>query len=150
MSERKIEAATSETRQREQLERDVAEKLVLDDERAFIEQWNGHLAHGRNPLASPSIRAALATGHRYLFAFCPACRTERDIDLGAIDAHPETAVASLIPRLSCGRCRPHAPFAKLRRLSPFSTAGEARIERERVMREEYLCDHPEAASDGDG
>lgn len=129
VSERKIEAATAATREREQFERDVADKLVLEDARAFIEQWNGHLAHGRNPLTSPSIRAALATGYRFLFAFCPACRTERDVDLAAIDAHPDASIASLIPRLSCRSCRPNAPFARLRRLSPFSLRDE--FERER-------------------
>jgi hypothetical protein len=46
------------------------------------------------------------------------------------------AVTSLIPALSCRRCRPNAPFAELVRLSKTDIAEEMREEhRRRVLRE---------------
>ena len=35
------------------------------------------------------------------------------IDLRRIDRHPGASVESLIPQLSCQRCSPHPPFARL-------------------------------------
>jgi hypothetical protein len=47
---------------------------------------------------------------------------------------PDAIIASLIPKLSCRNCRPHAPFAELVKLSPTSIAGELREEhRRRVL-----------------
>jgi len=34
-------------------------------------------------------------------------------DLRRLDRHPATPVTSLIPMLSCQRCRPQPPFARL-------------------------------------
>jgi hypothetical protein len=45
---------------------------------------------------------------------------------GALDRHPDAAVTSLIPALSCRSCRPNAPFAELVRLSRTSIADEMR------------------------
>jgi hypothetical protein len=50
--------------------------------------------------------------------------------------HPDAAVTSLIPWLSCRSCRPHAPFAELVRLSRASIVDEMREEhRRRVLGE---------------
>ena len=46
-------------------------------------------------------------------AVCPACRTITETDLRTIDHHPLATVASIIPRVSCHRCRPNAPFARI-------------------------------------
>ena len=62
---------------------------------------------------------------------CPACRTTSAIDLRSLDRHPDAAVTSLIPALSCRPCRPNAPFAELVRLSRTSIADEMRIEHTR-------------------
>jgi hypothetical protein len=52
-----------------------------------------------------------------------ACRCcSRPIDLCTLDRHPDAAVTSLIPSLSCRSCRPNAPFAELVRLSRTSIA----------------------------
>ena len=82
-------------------------------------------------LFAPTIGAALATRHHFLWVYCPACRTTRDIDLRTLDRHRDAAVTSLIPSLSCRSCRPHAPFAELVRLSKTSIADEMRIEHTR-------------------
>src|SRR5215469_9193992 len=68
--------------------------------------------------------------------WCPACRTINAIDLRALDRHPDAAVTSLIPSLSCRSCRPNAPFAELVQLSRTSIADEMREEhRRRVLGE---------------
>jgi hypothetical protein len=66
-------------------------------------------------------------------------RFDPDQDLGwrrKLDRHPDAAVTSLIPALSCRSCRPNAPFAELVRLSRMSIADEMREEhRRRVLGE---------------
>jgi hypothetical protein len=67
----------------------------------------------------------------FLWVYCPACRTTRDIDLRAFDCHRDATITSLIPSLSCRSCRPNAPFAELVRLWKTSIADEMRIEQTR-------------------
>src|SRR5262249_38757114 len=78
---------------------------------------------------APTIGAAIRAGYWFLRVRCPACRMVSAIDLRKLDRHPDAAVTSLIPTLSCRSCRPNAPFAGLVRLSRTSIADE--------MREEY-------------
>lgn len=83
-------------------------------------------------LFAPTIGAALAARHWFLWVRCPACRTTRDIDLRALDRHRDAAVTGLIPSLSCRACRPLAPFAELVRLSRTSRKpSAATVERQR-------------------
>jgi hypothetical protein len=82
-------------------------------------------------LFSPTIGAAVAAGYWFLWVRCPACRTINAIDSRALDRHPDAAVTSLIPALSCRSCRPNAPFAELVRLWRASIADEMRIEHTR-------------------
>jgi hypothetical protein len=82
-------------------------------------------------LFAPTIGAALTARHHFLWVYCPACRTTRDIDLRTLDLHRDAAVTSVIPSLSCRSCRPHAPFTELVRLSNISIADEMRIEHTR-------------------
>jgi hypothetical protein len=58
-------------------------------------------------------------------------KTINAIDLRTLDRHPDAAVSSLIPVLSCRSCRPNAPFAELVRLSRMSIADEMREEHRR-------------------
>jgi hypothetical protein len=80
---------------------------------------------------SPTIGAAIASRHWYLWVRCPACRTINAINLRTLDRHRNAAVTSLIPLLSCRSCRPNAPFAELVRLSRTSIADEMRIDHTR-------------------
>ena len=75
---------------------------------------------------SPTIGAALKAGYWFLWARCPACRVIGSVDLRTLDRHPDAAVTSLIPSLSCRSCRPHAPFAELVRLPRIGIADELR------------------------
>ena len=77
---------------------------------------------------SPTIGAAIRAGYWFLWVRCPACHTVSAIDLRGLDRHPDAAVTSLIPALSCRSCRPNAPFAELARLSRTSIADEMREE----------------------
>ena len=80
-------------------------------------------------LFSPTIEAAITAGYWFLWARCPACRTTGDVNLRTLDRHPDAAITSLIPALSCRSCRPNAPFAELVRLSKTSVAEEYYAER---------------------
>ena len=84
-------------------------------------------------LFAPTIGAALAARHWFLWVYCSACRTTQAIDLRMLDRHPDAAVTSLIPWLSCRSCRPNAPFAQLVRLSATSIADEMRMENTRRL-----------------
>jgi hypothetical protein len=69
----------------------------------------------------PTIGAAIAARRYFVVCECPACGQRGSIDLRMIDRHRGASIEGLIPMLSCRRCSPHAPFAKiigLRRRSP--------------------------------
>jgi hypothetical protein len=78
-----------------------------------VEVWNSRLAAGRELLFTPTIRAAIMARTPMLKFCCPACRVTGTVDLRKLDRHPQTPVTSLIPSLSCRRCHPNPPFAKL-------------------------------------
>jgi hypothetical protein len=61
----------------------------------------------------PTIGAAIAAGVPWLTYSCPACQQVGAVDLRTLDRHPGAAISSVIPSLSCRRCSPNAPFAKL-------------------------------------
>jgi len=86
---------------------------VLEDAERLIAAWNERQALRAPMIFSPTIGAAIAAGYWFLWVRCPACRTINAIDLRTLDRHPDAAVSSLIPALSCRSCRPNAPFAEL-------------------------------------
>jgi hypothetical protein len=49
----------------------------------------------------------------YLGCLCPGCGQRGSVDLRRINRHPDASLESLIPMLSCQRCSPNPPFAKL-------------------------------------
>ena len=109
---------------------------VLEDAERLIAAWNERQALRAPMIFSPTIGAAIRAGYWFLWVRCPACRTINAIDLRVLDRHPDAAVTSLIPALSCRSCRPNAPFAELVRLSRTSIADEMREEhRRRVLGE---------------
>jgi hypothetical protein len=109
---------------------------VLEDAQRLIAAWNERQAKRMPMLFSPTIGAAIAAHYWFLWVRCPACRTINAIDLRTVDRHPDAAVSSLIPALSCRSCRPNAPFAELVWLSRTSIADEMReVHRRRVLGE---------------
>lgn len=53
--------------------------------------------------------------------YCPGCRFRGEVDLRVIAKkgrfHPQASIEMLVPSLSCQRCRPHPPHARLTGLS---------------------------------
>ena len=89
---------------------------MLEDAERLIAAWNERQALRAPMVFSPTIGAAIKVGYWFLWVRCPACRTINAIGLRGLDRHPDAAVTSLIPALSCRSCRPNAPFAELVRL----------------------------------
>ena len=92
--------------------RRAADAQVLADAEKLIAAWNERQARRMPLLFAPTIGAALASRHHFLWVDFPARRTTRDIDLRALDRHREAAVMSLIPSLSCRSRRPNTPSPK--------------------------------------
>jgi len=131
---RKLEEQRRQAAEREAAVRRATNAQVLEDAERLIAAWNERQARRMPKLFSPTIGAAIAAQYWFLWIRYPACRTIHAIDLCALDRHPDAAVSSLIPALSCRSCRPNAPFAELVRLSRTSIADEMRDEhRRRVL-----------------
>jgi hypothetical protein len=128
---RKLEDQRRETAEKEAASKRATDAQVLEDAERLIAAWNERQARRMPMLFSPTIGAAIAAQYWFLWIRCPACRTINAIDLRVLDRHPDAAVSSLIPALSCRSCRPNPPFAELVRLSRTSIADE--------MREEHRC-----------
>jgi beta-phosphoglucomutase-like phosphatase (HAD superfamily) len=98
-------------RKLEDQRRDAAEKVaairratdaqVLEDAERLIAAWNERQAKRMPILFSPTIGAAVKAGYWFVWVRCPVCRTINAIDLRGLDRHPDAAVTSLIPALSC-------------------------------------------------
>jgi hypothetical protein len=125
----KMEDERRHAAEREAAARHATDPQVLKDaERCLIAAWNERQARRMPLLFAPTIGAAVKARCWFLWVYCPACRTMRDIDLRMLDSHCDAAVTSLIPSLLCRSCRPNSPFAELVRLSRTSMADEMRIE----------------------
>jgi hypothetical protein len=101
----------------EEAKRAEAERKAAADAHKIIEIWNARQSSGRALWFYPTIGAAIAAGLPWLRFYCPACRVVGSVDLRRLDRHRGAAISSLIPSLSCRRCSPHAPFAKLEMLT---------------------------------
>ena len=135
-NKRKMEDARRQLTEKEAADRHATEAQVLEDAERLVAAWNERQAKRMPMLFSPTIGAAIAARYWFLWIRCPACRTINVIDLPTVDRHPNAAVTSLIPALSCRSCRPNAPFAELVRLSKTSIADEMREDhRRRVLGE---------------
>jgi hypothetical protein len=97
---------------------------ILADAERLVTTWNARQERHMPMLFSPTIGAAITACYWFLWVRCPACRTTTSIDLRTIDRHPDAAVTSLIPALSCRSCRPNAPFAELLKLATSSVADK--------------------------
>ncbi len=130
-NKRRMESERAAASAKEAEARRALGRQVLEDAEQLIASWNARQEAHMPMLFSPTIGAAIAARHWFLWVRCPACRTVNAIDLRTLDRHPDAAVTSLIPWLSCRSCRPNAPFAELVRLSPMSLAEEMRQEHRR-------------------
>jgi hypothetical protein len=83
--------------------------------------WNARHAANRDLWFYPTIGAAIAAECPWLRFYCPACRQIGEVDLRQLDRHRGATIESLIPGLSCRRCGPNPPFAKLLGLARLPT-----------------------------
>jgi hypothetical protein len=95
-------------------EKDRARELAYAAK--VIDLWNARLKRGAVMLFAPTIGAAIEGGTPWLRFYCPACSIRGEIDLRKTNMHRQAFVTSLIPMLSCQRCQPQPPFAKLTEL----------------------------------
>jgi hypothetical protein len=117
-------------------DKEAAARRALDpqvraDARRLVTEWNERQAQRAPLLFSPTIGAAVAAQHWFLWVRCPGCCTTQLVDLRRLDRHPDTMVTGLIPALSCRTCRPHAPFAEIVRLSSTSVTDDEMWEEHR-------------------
>jgi hypothetical protein len=94
-----------------------AERKAIVDAQKVVAVWNARQAGGRALWFYPTIGAAIAAGVPWLTYSCPACGQCGSVDLRTLDRHRGASISSLIPSVSCRRCSPNAPFAKLEMLT---------------------------------
>ena len=94
-----------------------AERKAIADAHKIVAVWNARQAGGRELWFYPTIGAAIAAGVPWLTYSCPACQQVGSIDLRTLDRHPVASISSVIPSVSCRRCSPNAPFARLEMLT---------------------------------
>jgi hypothetical protein len=90
---------------------------AIAEAQKIVSIWNARQAGGRVLWFYPTIGAAIAAGVPWLSFSCPACQQVGAVDLRTLDRHPGASISSLIPAVSCRRCSPNAPFAKLEMLT---------------------------------
>ena len=76
----------------------------------IIAQWNECLAADYPLFFSPTLRAALLSGHHSLDVLCRGCDTIARVDLRNVSRPHSTTIHEIVFRLSCRRCRGEAPF----------------------------------------
>jgi hypothetical protein len=97
----------------ERAKRAEAERKATAEAQKIVAIWNARQAGGRELWFYPTVGAAISAGLPWLSFSCPACGQLGSIDLRTLDRHPRASISSLIPSVSCRRCSPNAPFAKL-------------------------------------
>jgi len=132
-NKRKMEDARKTEAEKKAASRRATDAQILEDAERLIAAWNDRQTKRMPMLFAPTIGAAIGARHWWLWVRCPACLTTNAIDLRTLDRHPDAAITSLIPALSCRSCRPHAPFAELARLSRLSIIDEWNVERGRAV-----------------
>jgi hypothetical protein len=93
--------------------------------RRIVALFNSRARRGRRPAFFPTIKCALVAEMPIVSTVCPACRTITETDLRTLDHHPLATLASIIPRVSCRRCRPNAPFAQIIAIQAAADRGVA-------------------------
>jgi uncharacterized membrane protein YqiK len=100
-----------------------AEREAIKDAQKIVAIWNARAAAGRELWFFPTSGAAIAAGVPWLSFSCPACQQVGVVDLRTLDRHSGGSISSLIPSVSCRRCSPNAPFARLEQLSARAPLG---------------------------
>lgn len=109
----------SERREREARLREEARKRIPEIRAAknIVGIWNARQIAGKETWFYPTIGAAITAGCPILRYVCPGCQQLGEKDLRRLDRHKDAAISGLIPSLSCTRCCPNPPFARLLELT---------------------------------
>ena len=94
-----------------------AERKAVTDAQKIVAIWNARQAGGRALWFYPTIGAAIAAGVPWLTYSRPACQQIDSVDLRTLDRYPGASISSIIPSVSCRRCSPNSPFARLEMLA---------------------------------
>jgi hypothetical protein len=85
---------------------EAARKAQQFADKLACEAWSARLRQLGGPLRpSPSIRAAISGGFRYLRVECSACNQHAWVDLAKVRRLPETSIWQLEGSLACRLCR---------------------------------------------
>src|ERR1700693_2359942 len=103
--------------------REAADRAKREEAVRVVEAWNAAVAAGRDMWWAPTIRAAIVAGRPWADIHCPGCRTNRSLDLRAIDRHPLASVSSLVLGLRCSWCRGAGPMPQITRLYPVAPSA---------------------------
>jgi hypothetical protein len=101
----------------EEAKRAEADRKAVAAAQKIVAIWNARQAGGCELWFYPTIGAAIRARLPWLSYSCPACGQVGSVDLRTLDRHPRASISSLIPSVSCRRCSPNAPFAKLEMLT---------------------------------
>jgi len=71
-----MEDAGRQVAEKEPTARRATEKQILEDAEHLVAVWNERQAKRMPTLFSPTIGAAITAGYWFLWARCPACRTD--------------------------------------------------------------------------
>lgn len=132
LSRRTIESIEAEKR------RKVAEEQARIAEQAtvVVGAWLELIAKEDFVYLWPTIGAAIAAGKPWLTFFCPGCQIRGAVDLRVIAKkrrfHPQASIEVLVPSLSCQRCRPQPPHARLTGLSEHQPHATFRTNAEKL------------------
>jgi len=96
-NKRKMEDARKTEADKEAAARRGLGSQILEDAERLVAAWNERQAKRMPMLFAPTIGAAIAARHWWLWVRCPACHTTNAIDLRTLDHHPDSAITSLMP-----------------------------------------------------
>ena len=89
--------------------------------RRIVALFNARASRGRGYAFFPTIKCALVAETPIVRSVCPGCQQITHTDLRGVDHHPLATIAAIIPKVSCKRCRPNAPFARITGLQSAAT-----------------------------
>ena len=107
------ESERAVARAAEEAKRAKTERKAVADAQKIVAIWNARQAGGRELWFYPTIGRDCG----WLPVAQLLLSGVSDVRIRTLDRHPGASISNLIPSLSCRRCSPRAPFAKLESFS---------------------------------
>jgi len=105
---------------------DAAREAQRNADKLACEAWNLRMKEDGAAQPSPSLRAAINSGFRFLRVQCSGCKQRAYIDLEGVRRPPGTPLWKLEGSLACDACRAgnsRGPRATLERLTREASPG---------------------------